>query len=137
MRSRHVLRWLCVFCVAVVFTACTRPSPLQPLLDRTPHQLVLMGNEQIAPAGAELPDAVAVLVLDEEGKPLASQIVSFRVTGGGGEVFAGHAMTSEQGFAREWWTLGPQPGVNTLEASVLDGLSGNSIVVAQFKAVGL
>ena len=76
-------------------------------------------------------------VLDAAGKPIANQIVSFRVTGGGGQVFAGHAMTSEEGFAREWWTLGPTPGVNTLEASVLDGIAGDRIVVAELRAIGL
>src|SRR5687768_9081549 len=57
---------------------------------------VVAGDLQTATAGAELPQALVVRVLDDRGHPVRGQIVNFVVTAGGGTVFAGSAATNQQ-----------------------------------------
>src|ERR1700694_5447263 len=69
--------------------------------------LVVAGDTQVGTAGTELPTALIVKVVDANNQPVASQIVNFRVTQGGGSVFAGASLTNADGIAKERWTLGP------------------------------
>lgn len=99
------------------------------------HLDVLAGNHQSAPAGTELPAPLVVRVTDENGDPAGGRIVNFRVTAGGGEVFAGVALTDSRGIAQEWWTLGPTPGSpQEVEARAVDGETGDPLVFATFEA---
>ena len=83
---------------------------------------IFAGNGQSAPAGAPVPVAPAVRILDQTGQPVAGAAVQFTVTRGGGSVANAVAVTSTAGVASSGnWILGPG-GVNTLTASV-PGLS--------------
>ena len=59
-----------------------------------------------------------VLVLDQHGDPLAGATVTFAVTAGGGTLSVTTAATDADGRAATTLTLGPQPGTNTVEATV-------------------
>ncbi|HHS12645.1 MAG TPA: hypothetical protein ENN03_02625 [bacterium] len=94
------------------------------------------GNNQSAPAGGSLPEALAVEVLDASGKPLPHCPVQFRVSMGDAQ-FANQkaAMiidTDEKGKAMAELVLGPKPGFFSVEAHA-DGLPSKKVT---FKALG-
>ena len=120
--------------VALSSGACSRADMLASLEAGPASQAVLIGDGQEAAAGSELPSPVTVKVLDAVGRPVPGQMVKFVVTAGGGEVFAGVALTNEQGLAAEWWTLGDSPGINLLEARAIDSLNSDGLVLGSFAA---
>ena len=68
--------------------------------------LIVSGNAQSGVVGTELPQPVVVKATKSNGQALAGVTVTFRVTSGGGSVFAGAATTGTNGIAQEYWTLG-------------------------------
>src|SRR5262245_26661737 len=74
--------------------------------DETIDLLEVSGNGQSGLPGTELPKPLVVKVVDRKGRRVEEQIVNFRVVAGGGSVFAGAAITNENGIAQERWTLG-------------------------------
>jgi hypothetical protein len=95
---------------------------------------VVSGDHQSAPPGTELPNALVVRVTDANGQPVRGQIVNFRVTSGGGSMFAGAGSTNNEGVVRDRWTLGAIPGEQTAEARAVDNETGAAIVFATFAA---
>jgi hypothetical protein len=87
--------------------------------------------------GQELPNPIVVKVTGPDGRPVPGALINFVVTAGGGHVFAGSALTSNAGEARERWTLGEQPGDNVLEARSVDQNTGEPIVHAQIHATAV
>jgi adhesin/invasin len=87
------------------------------------------GTGQTAPAGTAVPVRPAVIVRDAGGTPVASVVVTFAVTSGGGSVTAGTATTGTDGIATVGsWTLGSSTGPNSLQATVdATGVSGNPV----------
>ena len=84
-----------------------------------PQTLTMVpGRGHQGPAGAALTKPFAVLVLDQFGDLLAGVTVTFAVTAGGGTVSVETAATDADGRAATTLTLGPQPGTNTVEATV-------------------
>ncbi len=94
------------------------------------------GDGQTEVVGAELSLALIVRVVDANGRPLAGQIVNFRVTEGGGSAFAGVAASDAEGRANERWTLGTRAGRQQLEARAVDA-RGRALVFATFTATAL
>jgi Big-like domain-containing protein/leishmanolysin len=79
---------------------------------------VFDGNGQSAPAGANVPVAPAVKVLDASDAPVPGVQVRFEVTRGGGTIVGGLKLTNADGVAApDSWTLGPS-GINTLNVTV-------------------
>ncbi|HUR21356.1 MAG TPA: hypothetical protein VMZ90_11145, partial [Vicinamibacterales bacterium] len=77
------------------------------------------GSGQTTAAGAPVPIAPSVRVVDAYTNPVGAVAVSFAVTGGGGSVAGGTATTNANGIAVVGsWTLGPASGTNTLTASI-------------------
>ena len=96
---------------------------------------VVAGNAQLGTVGAELPNPLVVKVVDDEGRPVRNQLINFRVTAGGGSVFAGSALTTGEGIAQERWTLGTTTvGEQRVEARAVDGSTGTALVFASFTA---
>jgi len=96
---------------------------------------IVSGDAQQAVAGQELPQPLVVKVLDAKGKPVKGQIVNFRVVSGGGSVFAGAAVTNDDGMAQERWTLGKVVADSQrVEARAVDASTGNALVFGTFKA---
>jgi len=104
-------------------------------LEPAPAKLdIVSGQQQSAPANAELPEPLVIRVTDAKGNPLGGQIVNFRVTSGGGSVFGGASLTNSSGIAQERWTLGSALGAQSLEARAVDATTGEKRVYATFQA---
>jgi type II secretory pathway pseudopilin PulG len=85
----------------------------------TPASLtIVQGSNQAVQGGKELPNAVVLRVLTEEGKPVEKVTVGFTVTTGGGSVNPGSAVTDANGEARTKWILGPSDPDQKLKAEV-------------------
>lgn len=82
---------------------------------------VVAGDGQSAFAGTAVATPPLVVVKDELGNPVAGQPVLFSVSEGGGLVVPDRAFaTNTDGLATVLtWTLGPEPGPNTLTATAL------------------
>jgi len=91
---------------------------------------IVEGDGQSGLTGRSPTTSPTVLVRDQAGSPLAGISVTWVVTGGGGTV-SGSGPTNATGQATASWVLGPDPGINTLEARV-QGLSPG-----QFSATGV
>ena len=76
------------------------------------------GNEQSAAVGTELPDPLVVRLVDDAGNGVPNRAVSWIVATGGGEVASTSSSTDGNGEATARWTLGAEPGDNTLNAVV-------------------
>ncbi|HEX6070583.1 MAG TPA: Ig-like domain-containing protein [Longimicrobiaceae bacterium] len=119
--------------------ACTDPSSVDPstaLVVGSARYEIVSGDQQSAPAGAELPAPLVVRVTNASGAAVPGQLVNWVITEGDGSVFAGRAITDEQGVAHEWWTLGATPGPNALEVRAVDSGTGEALVFGRFRATG-
>jgi Domain of unknown function (DUF4082)/Bacterial Ig-like domain (group 1) len=81
------------------------------------------GDAQSAPAGTSLPTPITVTVADANDTPLPGIAVTFSVVAGGGTVAPTVVPTDATGHASATWTVGAQPGPNTLFVSA-NGISG-------------
>jgi hypothetical protein len=130
-------RWMntaCVSALVALSLACSGDSVTAPR--RAVALDVVSGDKQTAPANAELPKPLVVRVTDANGQPVQGQIVNFRVTAGGGSMFAGAGSTNAQGIVQDRWTLGPA-GPQTAEARAVDNTTGAAIVFATFTATAI
>jgi Bacterial Ig-like domain (group 1)/IPT/TIG domain len=90
------------------------------------------GDGQTGLVSTALTSPLEVTVTDQYGNGIASVDVTFAVTGGGGSVNPTSAQTDAAGKAQSQWTLGPNPGANTAEATVA-GVTGSPV---SFSATG-
>lgn len=111
MTPKYLRYSLLALCAAL--SACSDPSGLP-----NPAAIEISGNvPATAPVSSTV--SVSVRVTDGAGRPLAGVPVTFVVTAGGGSVSTATVTTNTSGVATQpAWTLGPEPGVNTLEARV-------------------
>jgi VCBS repeat-containing protein len=79
---------------------------------------IVSGNNQQAAPGTQLRDELVVEVLDENNNPIVGRAVAWVVGTGGGSANPETSNTNGQGRASTRWTLGPNPGPNTLSAVV-------------------
>lgn len=101
----------------VAFTASGAPGPAAAM---AAHE----GDGQVAQAGTAVPVAPAVRVADAYDNPVAGVPVTFSVLSGGGSVTGAAQTTGANGIARVGsWTLGPDGGPNTLNASATPDLA--------------
>ena len=85
----------------------------------TPSTLIVVqGTNQAVQAGKELPNAIVLRVLTEDGKPVEKTTVGFTVATGGGSVNPGSVLTDANGEARTKWVLGPTTPEQSLKAEV-------------------
>jgi Bacterial Ig-like domain (group 1) len=75
------------------------------------------GNNQTAPAGSQLPQALTVVVTDQYGNPVSGNNVTFDDGGAGGSFGANPAVTGSNGTATETYTLPSVPGTVTVNAT--------------------
>ena len=80
------------------------------------------GDNQVAAAGAALPESLAVIVRDNAGTALPGVAVTWSVTAGGGTVSPTTRTSDAGGIAKTRRTLGPNAGTQTARATVA-GLS--------------
>ena len=123
-----------ILCSAV---ACDGPTDADRLRPIGALEIV-SGDQQSGTVGEELPEGLEVLVLDVRGQPIEDYLVNFRVTSGGGEVFAGSSLSNAEGVARERWTLGTSTAEpHSVEARAIDGETGAPLIIATFTAEAL
>ena len=79
---------------------------------------IVSGAEQEGIPGAALEKPFVVEVRDQTNKPLPGVEVTFSVSSGDGTLSATSATTDSNGRAESTLTLGPEPGTNTVEATV-------------------
>jgi hypothetical protein len=133
--SARARRLAPLLAAAAVLAACENPSgggagPLARLD-------VVSGDLQTGPVGTQLAQPLVVRVLDDDGDPIAGQLVNFVVAAGGGQVFAGAAQTNADGRAQELWTLGTTAGdTQRVEVRAVDPATGAPRVYGTFRAVG-
>jgi hypothetical protein len=83
---------------------------------------ITSGNNQSAPAGTQLPQALTVLVTDQYGNPVPGVNVDFDDGGAGGSyAYSNPRVTSNAGTATQLYTLPPSPGTITITATVTGG----------------
>ena len=135
LRRPWIILPLLAFSVAV---ASCDDEPAGPQVGPPAAMVVISGNAQRDTVGQELPGLLVVQVEDENGIPVAGQLVNFVVVSGGGSVFAGSAITNGQGRALERWTLGTVAGdTQRVEARAIDPETGAALVFAVFEALGV
>jgi len=76
------------------------------------------GNNQFAPAGTQLPQALTVLVTDQYGNPVPAVDVDFDDSSAGGTyAYSNPSVTSNSGTATQFYTLPPSPGTINITAT--------------------
>src|SRR5205823_287092 len=86
------------------------------------------GTDPRALAGKALPQPVVVRATNRRGTAATGKRVTFRLTDGQGSVEPASAVTDADGRARATWTLGADPGRQTLFATVENVDSALAIV---------
>ncbi|MBR9990729.1 MAG: hypothetical protein KFH98_13295 [Gemmatimonadetes bacterium] len=100
-------------CCAIT-AGCNNDTSFNP---QDPASVTVSGNlPATSTTGATV--SPAVVVRDASGRPLAGVVVTFQITQGGGTIDRTTASTNGNGVASVSWTLGADPVVNTLIASV-------------------
>ena len=79
---------------------------------------IVAGDQQRVLLGRALPEAVVALVLDSAGNPVPGARVAFAPADGHGAADPDTAATDADGLAAAAWTLGDQPGPQSLAAAV-------------------
>jgi hypothetical protein len=135
------MRWrIPLFAALALFVAggCNSDPPLVPN-DQEPVEISLQivgGQGQQGPPGEWLPAPLVVQVTEQKGqnpRPIRDQVVNFRVVEGGGEVYAGAAITNSSGIAQERWKLGYH-GAQAVEARAVDSETGEPLNFGTFSA---
>lgn len=91
---------------------------------------IVSGNNQTGTAGAPLANPLVVKVTDSNNNSVSGVSVTFAVTSGGGSLSSIVAITDSQGQVSTTFTLGPNPGANTVTATV------GSLTPVTFTATG-
>lgn len=101
----------------LLLTACGDDTdPVTP--DPVPATVeVVSGDDQRAVQGLRLREPVTVRVLDDAGRPLSGAAISFTPSPGHGRADSASVATDGTGLASALWTLGPDPGAQTLIVS--------------------
>lgn len=88
---------------------------------------VSSGNGQLGKPSLILAAALAVLVTDGAGAPVAGVTVNWQVGAGAGSLSAASSVTNSSGTAVTNWTLGPATGQQIVTADAA-GLTGTPVV---------
>ena len=91
------------------------------------------GDNQVAAAGAALPESLAVIVRDNAGTALPGVAVTWSVTAGGGTVSPTTRTSDAGGIAKTRRTLGPNAGTQTARATVASLTPVNFSAVSQIQ----
>ena len=98
----------------LLFAACgedaTGPQP------QLTELVKVAGDAQTDTVTRELDQPIELQALDQNEKPMEGILITFAVTGGGGNTFSGFAITDAEGSVFDVWRLGETAGQQTLEA---------------------
>ena len=128
--TRRFLRHgrLAVLGVAAL-TGCERASdPVEPFPGPLAVAIqAVAGGGQRAFTGSALREPVVFRALDAEGRPVAGTTMSFLTTAGSGRVEPEMAATDQDGDVAVTWTIGSEPGIQTL--AIAAGLAATAVNV--------
>lgn len=114
---------LIVGAAAAILAACSEPTTR--VLPLAGVQLtVVSGNGQVGSTSRELPQPLVVRVTGMNNKGIRGLLLNFRVTSGGGRMYAGAALTDADGVAHDYWTLGPTAGAQQVDVVAVDPATG-------------
>ena len=114
--------------------ACQSEQPTDPSIPLGDIQLaVVSGNTQVGDPGTELGTPLVARITDAAGKKLKGVLVNFRVVSGGGSVFAGAAVSDDNGLVQDYWTLGTT-GSQVVEVRAVNSTTGGKQTFATFTA---
>jgi hypothetical protein len=135
MVAARSLSPVALFLSALAVFSCS-DSPTDTDEVRVPAALdIVSGDGQEGVVGSELPNPLVVRVKDASGLPVIGQLVNFRVTAGGGSVFAGSGLTNAEGIVQDRWTIGTSTAdTQRVEARAVDPNTGQRLVFATFRA---
>jgi hypothetical protein len=127
-RSTRLTRWLATALGSALIlgsSACDDKSFNEIVILGTANTITLetSSNNQTAVVGTALANPIVVHVLDQNGSPVQGALVTWAITAGGGSVSQATTLTDASGNASVTWTLGPNPGTNTLNATLANGAS--------------
>ena len=97
---------------SLIATAALNVAPVPTRLEKQGPDVVLGLSGELAPHPAR------VQVIDRHGSPVADVPVSFSVVTGGGTIARERSVSDAFGFAETPWILGPDLGLQTVEATV-------------------
>jgi hypothetical protein len=127
---------LAVFAIVAIPGCREITVPLQP--GSAVALIVFAGDTQTAEVGATLAAPIIAKVVDNLGNPVPGRVVDFRVTKGGGSVYAGSSISDANGLVVERWALGWMPNApQELEARGVSNITGDSILYARFTATAI
>jgi hypothetical protein len=122
--------------LAAVLACADETGPAPPGIPASME--IVGGDAQSGEVGTELPAPLVVRVRDSAGTVVPNQIVNFRVTAGGGSVFAGVSLTNSAGLAQDRWTIGTSTADSQrVEARAVDNNTGQPLTFAVFAATAL
>lgn len=119
--------------IVAVLAACDDPDPVKPEPAPTTIEVVA-GDGQRAVQGLALEDTVIVRVLDQEGRTLSGTEITFTPGTGQGQVDSASATTGDDGHAIAFWTLGSDPGDQTLNVAAGEATAGIGAVALDLEA---
>jgi adhesin/invasin len=142
----QAIRHGATICAALLLAACSGDGPTTP---DNPGPLVFVlapgfVDGQSVVVGTPYPQLLGVQVTGVS--PVNGQILNFVVTSGGGSVFAPVVATAKptsgpwkgvNGIGENVWTLGPLAGPQTIEARLINPVTGATMTQATFHATGL
>ncbi len=114
-----------IACVLISGSGCMyiRGTALTPSLNSTAnsvtapvadHLVLIDGDAQNASAGTAVTTQPKVQVIDSNGDPISGVVLTFTVTGGGGNVGSATVTSDASGYAETSFTLGAAAGANTM-----------------------
>jgi hypothetical protein len=132
------MRPACRLPVAALLLLAACESPSGPYGGTTPARVdAVSGDLQPnAVVGNEASVPIVARVVNVEGNPLRGKTVTFQVVSGDGTVTATTAQTDEKGEASARWKLGIMAGDTQRVEARVETRTGQSPVVAVFRAVG-
>ncbi len=120
------------FFTAVVLAGCGNVVESgSPLRVPTALAIVAATDSQRGQVGQSLTSSLAVRVFDQSGNPLPGAGVSWTVLSGGGSVNPGMSISDASGEATTGWTLGRGAGVQTVSATLVNGVVDTLTAVAE------
>ncbi len=118
-------------CDEVVITPPVEP----PDLPAGPAAVeVVSGADQRTVQGLSLADPIVVRVLDSQGRPLSGQNVTFAPAADHGSADPASATSDSDGQAAAVWTLGPDPGDQTLTVTASEAIAAVAAVALDLEA---
>ena len=127
--TRRARRWrrLLAPLVLTALAGCERASdPVEPTSGRPAVAItVVSGGGQPVFVGTQLDEPIVFRALDADGLPVPGISVDFVTTPGSGRVEPGRATTDQNGDVSVTWTIGPNPGTQTV--LVAGGLAATAV----------